>query len=122
MYFLFYIFSHFLIHFDVPPKELDKILDECNRDVDIVKLRIFKKNEPIKKDCTFHEEMLPPPYRYILVFHNLQYNLYMYRYLIILFYLYRPNVQKLMELAKKRHDNKYAFKYNSGLDYYPFNK
>ncbi|XP_029681024.1 probable 28S ribosomal protein S6, mitochondrial [Formica exsecta] len=88
--------NHFLIHFDVPPKDIDKILDECNRDVDIVRLRIFKQNKPIKKDCTFHEEMLPPSYR--------------------------PNVQKLVELAKKRHDNQYAFKYNTGLDYYPFNK
>ncbi|XP_050448644.1 probable 28S ribosomal protein S6, mitochondrial [Cataglyphis hispanica] len=88
--------NHFLIHFDIPPKEMEKILDQYNRDVDIVKLKIFKKNEPIKKDCTFHEEMLPPPYR--------------------------PSVQKLVELAKKRHDNKYAFKYNSGLNYYPFNK
>ncbi|XP_070164285.1 small ribosomal subunit protein bS6m [Polyergus mexicanus] len=88
--------NHFLIHFDVPPKDIDKILDECNRDIDIVRLRIFKQNKPIKTDCTFHEEMLPPPYR--------------------------PNVQKLVELAKKRHDNKYAFKQNTGLDYYPFNK
>ncbi|KAL6443236.1 hypothetical protein ACFW04_002868 [Cataglyphis niger] len=115
--------NHFLIHFDIPPKDLEKILDEYNRDVDIVKLRIFKKYEPIKKNCTFHEEMLPPPYRYILVFHNLQYNLYTYRYILInLFYLCRPSVQKLVELAKKRHDDKYAFKYNSGLNYYPFNK
>jgi len=87
--------NHFLIHFDVPPKEIDKILDEYNRDVDIVRSRIFKQNKLIKKNCTFHEEMLPPSYR--------------------------PSVQKLVELAKQRH-NKYEFKYNSGLDYYPFNK
>ncbi|GAB1864384.1 alpha-1,2-Mannosidase [Camponotus japonicus] len=88
--------NHFLIYFDVPPRELDKIVDECNRDIDIVKLQVFKQMEPKKQNCTFHEEMLPSPYR--------------------------PGVQKLMELAKRRKNNKYQFKYNSGLNYYPFNK
>lgn len=58
------IFSHFLIYFDAPPQQIEKIIDECNRDVDIVRLKIYKQNEPIKKECTFHEEMLPPAYRY----------------------------------------------------------
>ncbi|XP_072752524.1 small ribosomal subunit protein bS6m [Anoplolepis gracilipes] len=88
--------NHFLIHFDIPPKEIDKIVDEYNRDTDIIRSRVFKQREPIKINCTFHDEMLPPPYR--------------------------SSVQKLMELAKKQHNNKYDFKYNSGLDYYPFNK
>lgn len=67
MYFSFYISSNFFIYFDVPPVEIDKILDKCNRDIDIVRLQIYK-HEPIKKErkCTFHEEMLPPPYRYDL--------------------------------------------------------
>lgn len=37
-------------------------------------------------------------------------------------YLYRPSVQKLVEIAKKQQRNKHEFKYNTGLDYYPFNK
>ncbi|XP_020297234.1 probable 28S ribosomal protein S6, mitochondrial [Pseudomyrmex gracilis] len=88
--------DHFLIYFDAPSKEIEKILDECNRDVDIVRLKIYKQTELQKKPCTFHEEMLPPPYR--------------------------PTVQKLIESSKRQHRNKYEFKYNSGLDHYPFNK
>lgn len=88
--------SHFFIFFDIPPREIDKIMDKYNRDIDIVRLKIYKQNEPVKTECTFHEEMLPPPYR--------------------------PSVQKLMEVAKKQDRKKKEFKYNSGLDYYPFNK
>ncbi|XP_029156402.1 probable 28S ribosomal protein S6, mitochondrial [Nylanderia fulva] len=88
--------NHFLIYFDAPPKEIEKINDEYNRDIDVIRAKIFKQNIPREQQCTFHEEMLPPPYR--------------------------PSVQKMMELAKKRHNNKYEFKYNSGLNYYPFNK
>jgi len=71
MYFIFYIilqlsfiFSHFFIYFDIPPKEIDKIIDKYNRDMDIVRSKIFKQDKPPKVECTFHEEMLPPPYRY----------------------------------------------------------
>lgn len=60
----FYIFSHFFIHFDAPPQHIKKILEECKRDIDIVRLKIFKQIEPIKQECTFHDEMLPPAYRY----------------------------------------------------------
>lgn len=87
--------NHFLIYFDVPPKEVEKIHDEYKRDIDIVRATIYKPNKPSKQNCTFHEEMLPPPYR--------------------------PSVQKLLALTKKR-STKYDFKYNSGLNYYPFNK
>ncbi|XP_012225659.1 small ribosomal subunit protein bS6m [Linepithema humile] len=88
--------NHFLICFDAPPNQLEKIFDECNRDVDIVRLKIYKQNEPIKKECTFHKEMLPPAYR--------------------------PSVQEMMKMAQKQNRNKYEFKHNSGLDYYPFNR
>ncbi|KAL0103608.1 hypothetical protein PUN28_017706 [Cardiocondyla obscurior] len=88
--------NHFFIYFDAPPQELNQILDKCNRDMDVVGIKIYKQNEPSNKECTFHEEMLPPPYR--------------------------PSVQKLMEIAKKQNRNKHEFKYNNGLDYYPFNK
>ncbi|XP_012055678.1 PREDICTED: probable 28S ribosomal protein S6, mitochondrial [Atta cephalotes] len=88
--------NHFLIYFDVPSNEVDKIIDKYNRDIDIVKSKIFKQNKSNNTKCTFHEEMLSPPYR--------------------------PNVQKLMEMVKKQNHNKHEFKYNNGLDYYPFNK
>ncbi|XP_011169214.1 probable 28S ribosomal protein S6, mitochondrial [Solenopsis invicta] len=89
--------NHFFIYFDAPPHEIDKITDKCNRDIDIVRSKIFKQNEPSKVKCTFHEEMLPPPYR--------------------------PSVQKLMEMTKRQEKrNTREFKYNNGLDYYPFNK
>ncbi|XP_032668837.1 probable 28S ribosomal protein S6, mitochondrial [Odontomachus brunneus] len=87
--------NHFCIYFDAPPKLIDHILDEYHRDIDIVRLHIYKQFIPSEVECTFHEEMLPPPYR--------------------------PSVQKLMKMAKKQHRNKHEFKSNSGLDYYPFN-
>ncbi|KAH0953657.1 hypothetical protein HN011_004145 [Eciton burchellii] len=86
--------NHFFLRFDIPPTELKKIVDEYQRDVDIVRLKIYQENKGNKIRCTFDEEMLPPPYR--------------------------PDVQKLMKKANKSKTNK--FKYNSGLDYYPFNK
>lgn len=61
---IFYIFSHFFIYFDAPPKLIEHILDECHRDIDIVRLKIYKQFIPSKQECTFHEEMLSPPYRY----------------------------------------------------------
>ncbi|XP_018351073.1 PREDICTED: probable 28S ribosomal protein S6, mitochondrial [Trachymyrmex septentrionalis] len=89
--------NHFFIYFDIPPNEIDKITDKYNRDIDIVNSKIFKQDKPYNTKCTFHEETLPPPYR--------------------------PSVQKLMEMAKKqKRNNKHEFKYNTGLDYYPFNK
>jgi len=44
------------------------MMDEYQRDVDIVRLKIYKENKDDKKQCTFDEEMLPPPYRYNLWF------------------------------------------------------
>lgn len=88
--------NHFFICFDAPPKQLEKIVDECNRDIDIVRLKIFKQINPTKQKCTFHDEMLPPAYR--------------------------PSVQKMMKMAQKQHKSKYEFKSNSGLDYYPFTR
>jgi hypothetical protein len=63
---LYFICSHFFLRFDIPPTELNKIVDEYERDVDIVRLKIYKENEGNKIQCTFDEEMLPPPYRYDL--------------------------------------------------------
>ncbi|XP_014478693.1 PREDICTED: probable 28S ribosomal protein S6, mitochondrial [Dinoponera quadriceps] len=88
--------NRFFICFDAPSNSIDYILDECKRDIDVVKLLIFKQFVPVKKECTFQEEMLPPAYR--------------------------PSVQKLIEQANKQKKDKNKFQYNSGLDYYPFKK
>ncbi|KRF84048.1 small ribosomal subunit protein bS6m isoform X2 [Drosophila virilis] len=54
----------------------------------------FKVEEPEDYECTLHEEMLPPAYR--------------------------KDVQELIDIAKRKQKPKYN--YNSGLDYYPFQK
>jgi len=98
------------------------MVDEYQRDVDIVRLKIYKENKDDKKQCTFDEEMLPPPYRYNLWFsmiYNLSYNV-LIKIFFTIFFLYRPDVQELMKKANKNNTKK--FKYNSGLDYYPFTK
>ena len=89
--------SHFLFYFDVPPSSLADLSDECRRDMDIIRSHIYTKNELLKeKECTLQEELLPPAYR--------------------------PSVMNLLEEAKKQRSEKYKFKYNSGLDYYPFSR
>ncbi|XP_076622590.1 mitochondrial ribosomal protein S6 [Colletes latitarsis] len=86
---------HFLVCFDVPPSLLKNIKDDYMRDVDIVRASIYNKVVPNShQECTLNEELLPPPYR--------------------------PSVQKLLQLAKNQKSKKNEFKYNSGLDYYPF--
>lgn len=87
-------FSYFVFEFNAPPLCIAELLDEYGRDVDVVRKRIFKKNMPQNIECTLHEELLPPPYR--------------------------KDVQELVAKAKKHE--KPQFKYNSGLDYYPFQK
>ncbi|XP_057321232.1 probable 28S ribosomal protein S6, mitochondrial [Microplitis mediator] len=89
--------SYYIIHFDIPPRKIDDLIEECGRDIDIIRNRIFKKPDDEPEPCTWHEEMLPPPYR--------------------------PEVQKLLDIASKtKVGYTYEFKYNSGLDYYPFQK
>lgn len=83
-----------MYEFHVPPANLYDLKDELHRDVDVVRKSIFQKNEPINFECTLHEELQPAPYR--------------------------KDVQKLMALAKKKERPK--FEYNTGLDYYPFQK
>ncbi|CAH1099917.1 unnamed protein product [Psylliodes chrysocephalus] len=86
--------SYFLYECNIPPAKIEDILDEYNRDVDVIRRRIFKKNVPETFECTLHEECLPPPYR--------------------------KDVQELIQQA--RRSDKPKFKYNTGLDYYPFQK
>ncbi|XP_050295810.1 probable 28S ribosomal protein S6, mitochondrial [Anthonomus grandis grandis] len=86
--------SYFLCEFNLPPDHIRYVQDELGRDIDIIRRRVYKKMEPEKFDCTLHEEITPPPYR--------------------------KDVQELVAEARK-HD-KPKFKYNTGLDYYPFQK
>ncbi|KAJ8950158.1 hypothetical protein NQ314_008011 [Rhamnusium bicolor] len=86
--------SYFLYEFNVPPSSIDKLFDEYGRDIDIIRRRIYKKKEAETFECTLHDELQPPPYR--------------------------KNVQDLIAEARKL--DKPKFKYNTGLDYYPFQK
>lgn len=86
--------TYFTINFDVAPSKITDMREEFGRDIDIVRRHIFKVEEPEMYECTLHEEMLPPAYR--------------------------KDVQEMIEIAKRKHKPKYN--YNSGLDYYPFQK
>ncbi|CAG9821825.1 unnamed protein product [Phaedon cochleariae] len=86
--------SYFLYEFNVPPTSIDQLLDEYGRDIDIIRRRIYKKIEPEQFECTLDDELKPPPYR--------------------------KDVLALVEQSKK--GDKPKFKYNTGLDYYPFQK
>ncbi|XP_078042443.1 mitochondrial ribosomal protein S6 [Augochlora pura] len=86
--------GHYLFCFDIPPIMMHNLVDEYKRDLDIIRTNIYKPNPstPPKHVCTLEEELLPPAYR--------------------------ASVQKLLETGKRVKTN--TFKYNSGLDYYPF--
>ncbi|CAG9836641.1 unnamed protein product [Diabrotica balteata] len=86
--------SYFLYECNIPPSTIESLLDEYGRDVDVIRRQLYRKNQPTSNECTLDEELLPPPYR--------------------------KDVQDLIEQARK-HD-KPKFKYNTGLDYYPFQK
>lgn len=89
---------YFTVEFSVPPAQLEDIDEEYSRDVDIIRRGIFKIEDeltmPKERQCTLHEELLPPAYR--------------------------KDVQEMIAIANKKKKPK--FKYNSGLDYYPFSK
>lgn len=86
--------TYFTINFDAAPTKIADMREEFGRDIDIIRRHIFKVEEPEKFQCTLHEEMLPPAYR--------------------------KDVQEMIEVAKRKQKPKYN--YNSGLDYYPFQK
>lgn len=88
--------SHFLFYFDVPPLSIANLFDECTRDIDIIRTRIYKKDDPTFVPCTLHEEMLPPPYR--------------------------KEVQQLLELSKRKEKRKNPWINNTGFEHYPFQK
>ncbi|XP_035728885.1 probable 28S ribosomal protein S6, mitochondrial [Vespa mandarinia] len=85
--------NHFLYYFDVPPLILPDLIDEYNRDIDILRTKIYKKNsiEPI--ECTLHEELLPP--------------------------VYRKNVIQLMEVAEIQKKKHKKLQYDREMKYYP---
>lgn len=82
------------MEFSAPPATLEDLSEEYGRDVDIIRKTIIKVTEPVTEECTLHEELQAPPYR--------------------------KDVQDLVAEARKL--DKPKFKYNSGLDYYPFQK
>ncbi|XP_059479956.1 small ribosomal subunit protein bS6m [Neocloeon triangulifer] len=86
--------SYFAVKFDIPPSTLDDLKDSYQRDVDIVRYRIYKVEEPPKFECTLHEENLPPAYR--------------------------KDVQQLIAESEKNKPKQWDAK--SGLDYYPFQR
>lgn len=79
---------------NLPPSKIVDLKDEIGRDVDVIRRRIHKVQPPEYIECTLHEEILPPPYR--------------------------KDVQDLIKDAKQL--DKPKFEYNTGLDYYPFQK
>lgn len=60
-----FYFSYFVLLFDAPPSKLDDLKKEYNRDVDIIRSRIFKvQPQDANHECNIQEEMKPAPYRY----------------------------------------------------------
>ncbi|PNF37432.1 putative 28S ribosomal protein S6, mitochondrial [Cryptotermes secundus] len=57
--------SYFVFQFICPPASLHDLEEEYGRDVDIIRRRIFKVEAPEEFECTLHEEILPPAYRYM---------------------------------------------------------
>lgn len=91
--------NYFLFKIDSPTQAVADLHEEYSRDVDIVRQRLFKvpDSDQDKHDCTLETELLPPAYR--------------------------QEVQKMIKIGKTQVNRfTHKFKYNSGLDYYPFQK
>lgn len=86
--------SYFIFQFNAPPSCLEDLTEEYSRDIDIVRQRVYRIKEEPQVECTLADELQPAPYR--------------------------KDVQDLISQAKKL--DKPKFSYNSGLDYYPFQK
>lgn len=87
--------SYYLMEFNASPQHIETLAEEYGRDIDIIRKRIYKKQAILEEiACTLEDEMQPPPYR--------------------------KDVQEL--IAKAETLKKPNFSYNSGLDYYPFQK
>lgn len=59
--------SYFIVEFDVPSSALHQFNNYLSRDIDIIKRTIFRvpENTP-QPDCTLHNELKPPAYRFII--------------------------------------------------------
>lgn len=89
--------NYFVFKIDTATQTVADLKEEYSRDVDIVRQRVFKVQPDDEHKCTLEEELLPPAYR--------------------------KEVQKMIEVGKTQVNRfTYKFKYNSGLDYYPFQK
>lgn len=89
--------NYFIFKIDSATKSVADLKEEYSRDVDIIRQRVYKVQENSEHTCTLEEELKPPAYR--------------------------EDVQKMIEIGKTQVNRfTYKFKYNSGLDYYPFQK
>ncbi|XP_035431217.1 probable 28S ribosomal protein S6, mitochondrial [Spodoptera frugiperda] len=89
--------NYFVFKIDTATKAVSDLKEEYSRDVDVIRQRVFKCEESSSNNCTLEEELLPPAYR--------------------------DEVKKMIEVGKTQVNRfTYKFKYNSGLDYYPFQK
>ncbi|XP_048481164.1 probable 28S ribosomal protein S6, mitochondrial [Plutella xylostella] len=89
--------NYFVFKIDTPTRVVADLKEEYGRDVDIIRQRVFKATEETNTNCTLEKELLPPAYR--------------------------KEVQNMIEEGKTQVNKfTYKFNYNSGLDYYPFQK
>lgn len=82
--------SYYLFYFDSHTADIDDLLDQYQRDVDILKPSFSKVVPPTPVQCTLAEELLPPAYR--------------------------PEVKKLIEEGRKKEPKRFKMH----VDYYPF--
>lgn len=85
---------YFLFTIDLSMPHMQEFKDECQRDLDIIRAKIFKILPVNTTPCTLEEELVPPSYR--------------------------EDVKKLMKMDKKHRASKWNA--NSGIDYYPFQR
>ncbi|KAJ0179356.1 hypothetical protein K1T71_005068 [Dendrolimus kikuchii] len=89
--------NYFMFKLDTGTQTVADLKEEYSRDVDIIRQRVFKLQDNNNHNCALEEELLPPAYR--------------------------KEVQKMIEVGKTQVNRfTHKFKYNSGLDYYPFQK
>ncbi|XP_014251123.1 probable 28S ribosomal protein S6, mitochondrial [Cimex lectularius] len=87
---------YFNLAFIAPPSKIEQLEIEYERDVDIIRSKIYKSIVPSDFECRLEEELKPAPYRL--------------------------EVQEMIEEMKKKEARRPSFKYNTNLDYYPFQK
>ncbi|VVC89136.1 unnamed protein product [Leptidea sinapis] len=89
--------NYFVLKVDTGTNVVSDLKEEYSRDVDVIRQRVYKVNQESTDQCSLEEELLPPAYR--------------------------KEVQKMIEVGKTQVNRfTFKFKYNSGLDYYPFQR